>query len=118
MLRHYIPIRLISAPLVLRDKAVDRLQQLGAVVARDTIGMLAIEPAAEVAANDHAARVAWQAAEVGGEAVEARSVAHEILLDVRRVERRDFLAALGDQLSDRRQRVIARKVADDRDDEM
>src|SRR5687768_8828307 len=100
MLRHDISVRLISPRLVLRDKAVEGLQELRAVVADDRIGMLAIEPAAEIAADDDAALVAWEAPYVGGEAVEAHAVAHEILLDVRRVERRDLLAALGDQPSD------------------
>jgi hypothetical protein len=75
--------------------------------------MLPVEAAAEVAAYDHAVRIARQPAQIRGKTVEARPVSHQILLDIRCIESRNLLTAFGNELPDCGERVVAGQIADD-----
>ena len=60
---------------------------------------------------------ARHAAEIADEAVEA-SVAEQVELDVRGIERRKALATLAEECADRGERTRAAQVADDRNHEV
>src|SRR5688500_18148361 len=114
---HEVDVRRIPTFRCLGCEAVQRLQQLGAEIARHALRMRPVEAPAEVAPDDDAAGSAGEGTDARGERVE-RSFAHQVELDVRHVQGRDFLAALGHDLADLSQGVWPGKVTDYRDDEV
>src|SRR5215208_49815 len=118
---HQVVVRTHRAAVVRGDEGIQRLQDLRAEMPADVqrMGATISVPVAEakVAADHHAALITGELLHILHE-LRKSAVAHEILFHVRHVQHGDLLAAAGDVLPHRDERLVPGRIADDRDDQV